>query len=500
MAVSPDAQWIVTGTSLDLGDAAQRGPDALAAAQFAAPQVALWKLDASGTSAERVTPANQAFGTGHRGAVTVVAISPDARWVYSGDETGLGKIWNTDTGDQHATMSLHTRAINDAIFTPDGQRLLTASNDGTVTQWDLLTGNEIPGVLSHVNPQHSDAYDAPVKAAALAPDGKQLVTLSEDAQHGILFSVLQVWDIDQAQVVAELYRGPQTITSVAVSDNGRSVLAAGSEVIVGAGGAETEPQFRAPLGFGYPRGNNLARRRSVSRFRSSPGRRLVGDRSAPGAGVLTVGGNGALLWDPTNIDRPLLSFKPHSGVTTVDFSPDGESIVTGSTDRRVKIWNADSGQGELQLPPEHSQPITSARFSPVDRQLLVTASHDGTARIWRLGEQRVLHVLDHSEPARRPGPFAPLFFRPMAVRYSRPATTGRCDCGTPPPAPPSPRSTSVPRSSASPTRPTGTRSLPAATTAGQSSSTRPPANHWCAILGTPRRSTPWRFHPTDAVH
>ncbi len=397
-AVSLDAQWIVTGTSLDLGDAAQRGPDALVAAQLAAPQIALWKLDASGTSAERVTPANQAFGTGHRGAVTVVAISPDARWVFSGDETGLGKLWETDTGDPHATMSRHTRAINDAIFTPDGRRLLTASNDGTVTQWDLRTGSEIPGVLSHVNPRHSDAYDAPVKAVALVPGGKQLLTLSEDAERGILYSVLQLWDIDQARVLAELYRGPQTITSVALSDDGQSVLAAGSERIVGADGAESDHTFvrrwdlntlaETTLPDGSPFLDFGARQEGVWSAIEAP----------QGAGVLTVGGNGALLWDPTNIGRPLLSFKPHSGVTTADYSPDGQWIVTGSTDRRMKIWNADTGHSEIQLPPEHTQPITSARFSPVDRQLLATASYDGTVRIWRIGERRVLHVLEHREP------------------------------------------------------------------------------------------------------
>src|SRR5262249_31643259 len=52
-----------------------------------------------------------------------------------------------------------------------------------------------------------------------------------------------------------------------------------------------------------------------------------------------------------------------------------------------------------QLPPEHALPITSALFSPVDENLLLTASEDGTARIWRLRERRVLHVLPHAQSA-----------------------------------------------------------------------------------------------------
>jgi WD40 repeat protein len=92
-------------------------------------------------------------------------------------------------------------------------------------------------------------------------------------------------------------------------------------------------------------------------------------------------------------------FKPHGGVTSAGFSPSGKLIVTGSSDRRVKIWNAATGQVEIQLPAEHSQPVTSAVFSPVDKdeRLLLTASEDGTARIWDSSARRELRVLKHHE-------------------------------------------------------------------------------------------------------
>ena len=54
----------------------------------------------------------------------------------------------------------------------------------------------------------------------------------------------------------------------------------------------------------------------------------------------------------------------------------------------------------MQLPADHTGQINSVLFSPVDAHLLVTASNDGTARIWELPSRRVLHVLSHATGAR----------------------------------------------------------------------------------------------------
>lgn len=67
-------------------------------------------------------------------------------------------------------------------------------------------------------------------------------------------------------------------------------------------------------------------------------------------------------------------------VTTIDFSPDGTRLVTGSDDTTGKIIDVRSGE-ELALLGSHRGGIVSARFSP-DGAQVVTASADGTARIW----------------------------------------------------------------------------------------------------------------------
>ena len=80
--------------------------------------------------------------------------------------------------------------------------------------------------------------------------------------------------------------------------------------------------------------------------------------------------------------RTRLVLTGHTGfVTSVAFSPDGTKIVSGSWDRKVRVWDAESGQ------PVHEEPLTghtdlvhSVAFSP-DGTKIVSKSHHETI-IW----------------------------------------------------------------------------------------------------------------------
>jgi WD40 repeat protein len=57
-----------------------------------------------------------------------------------------------------------------ASFSPDGARIVTASNDGTARLWDATTGEEIIGLR----------HEGSVSSAPFPPDGARIVTASED--------------------------------------------------------------------------------------------------------------------------------------------------------------------------------------------------------------------------------------------------------------------------------------------------------------------------------
>jgi len=67
-------------------------------------------------------------------------------------------------------------------------------------------------------------------------------------------------------------------------------------------------------------------------------------------------------------------------VQSVSFSPDGKRIVSGSWDKTLKVWDAQTGQETLTL-KGHSNTVNSVSFSP-DGKRIVSGSYDNTLKVW----------------------------------------------------------------------------------------------------------------------
>ena len=80
----------------------------------------------------------------------------------------------------------------------------------------------------------------------------------------------------------------------------------------------------------------------------------------------------------------LKSFEGHSySVNSVAFSPDGQSILSGSKDKTIKLW--DKGSGKMLKSFEgHSNSVNSVAFSP-DGQSILSGSSDKTIKLWDKG-------------------------------------------------------------------------------------------------------------------
>ncbi len=121
------------------------------------------------------------------GTVHAVAWSPDGRYIAVGSAANTVQIWDTVTANNIYNYQGHNEDVFSVAWSPDGKRIVSGSGDGTAQVWDAFTGNHV-----YIYRGHADYYwghltsNAPVYSAAWSPDGKMIVSGSDD-------STVQVW-------------------------------------------------------------------------------------------------------------------------------------------------------------------------------------------------------------------------------------------------------------------------------------------------------------------
>jgi hypothetical protein len=95
------------------------------------------------------------------------------------------KLWDTRTGQELLTLRGHAERVLSVAFSPDGQRLASASTDQTIKLWDARTGQELLTLRMHAHG---------VDSVAFSPDGQKL--FSKDTE-----LTMRVWDAKTGKVL-----------------------------------------------------------------------------------------------------------------------------------------------------------------------------------------------------------------------------------------------------------------------------------------------------------
>ena len=290
---------------------------------------------------------------GHKGAILSVGFSPDGNTVITGSRDGTVRLWDVKTGMQRQELKGYAECICSVAFSPDNNFVLAGTLNGEVCLWDLKARTE---------PQIFKGHTGAILSVSFSPDGSVALTGSRDGKACL-------WDVKLGELLLELAGHTDCIRSVAFSPDSTTVLTGSQD-------------------------------------------------------------DTACVWDATEGTR-LQKLTDHAGgVNSVAFSADGKTILTGSGDKRICLWkssalciNKESGLhyalcSELEqdkeciifLEPDkkerlifsdavpalilkgHTGGVNSVAFSPHEGKTILTASEDGTARLWNFSTGKELQI------------------------------------------------------------------------------------------------------------
>ncbi len=307
---------------------------------------------------------------GHTDYLSVAAFLPDGRHVVTASNDGTARVWTEGEDGVWTTRVLkgHGSTVHFAAFSPDGRRVVTASGDDTARVWtkgdgEVWTAAPLKGhQRGSISRNPWAARVGGVVTAAFSPDGRAIVTASDDGTARVRREGENgVW----TDMVLEGHEGP--VTSAAFFPDGQRVVTASEDNDARVWREGQDGVWTAAVLEGH-KGPVL------SAF-SPDGRAIITASEDETARVWREGGDG--VWTATKLEG-------HKGpVTSAAFFPDGQRVVTASEDNDARVWREEQGGvWTATLLEGHEDDVNSAALSP-DGRRLVTASREGTARVWR---------------------------------------------------------------------------------------------------------------------
>ncbi|HET6974680.1 MAG TPA: AAA-like domain-containing protein [Pyrinomonadaceae bacterium] len=335
-----------------------------------------------------------------KGPISLMFFSPDGNKLIAA--TSKGKLYGWDMLNHRLLDGFtenHTNEVMSFSFSPNGKTLATGSVDRTVKLWDLDSGKYLRTILGHggwVTALHFSAdgryllsgdadglikvWDMTIRELPVWPDQKAksiAETAFTPAQKLIAIGrtaegQLNLWDLSNGKVLFDLGHSNSIDRAAFSTDASLVALAVGSQLRV----------------YSVATGNLIS-------TRATSGNGVYSVEFSPdGTSVLSCDRDGNIIVSTVANGGSEASLNSGNGYYRAVFSPDGKLIASADQDGQIRIWNLASQKIDKTL-RGHTSVVKFISFSP-DGKLLASAGEDNTVRIWDLSSEQELQVPIHS--------------------------------------------------------------------------------------------------------
>mgnify|MGYP006287805395 CR=1 FL=1 len=256
---------------------------------------------------------------GHKNFITKVLFSPDGEYIVSSSEDATVKVWNVRTGALLNTLTGHYGKVNDLAFSTDGLYIVSGSADVSIILWDIERGELLAEYFGISEGQHcADVFVTGKKA--LSVSGKRLAT-----------NLIHEWNLQKVKLISTIASHGDLVTKIA-----------------------------------YHLDSNICISCSLD--------------------------NSIAEWDLLTRNYVNAVYGGPSGVESITFSENGELGLSGSWDKSLMLWDIETGKEIWKIPDAHQGYVTAVSIS-ADNKYAISGSGAGdeTVKIWDVTSGTIVH-------------------------------------------------------------------------------------------------------------
>lgn len=260
----------------------------------------------------------------------------------------------------------HSGKIYNILFTPDGTKIISVSEDKSIRIWDTKTGE----MISKFESQVGDGPEGMFYASAISPNGKLLAVggypVDEEKKNYII-----IIDIEKGEQVSTAVGHENVINTLDFDASGKYLVSGSDDGTIRVWKVSPAPNYRtaAVIEMG-------ARVASVS-FNKKNNNLAV-----------SIEDKYVYLFDLNGLKKGIKKFTPSQlkkhtmPVKNVKFSPDGKYLASSSYGNEVVLWNND-GSYEMFF-EDLKNPVNAITFSYDSKVMVMMDDVDGFGRSYSI--------------------------------------------------------------------------------------------------------------------